>query len=83
MTAFHQLGLAIQDARIITSKSNYSLDTYTVLEEDGSAIGPNAGRILDIKTHLQNTLSSPDKFPDLIRRRTPAGSAISTENRWF
>lgn len=71
VTAFHQLGLAIQDARIITSKSNYSLDTYTVLEEDGSAIGPNAGRILDIKTHLQNTLSSPDKFPDLIRRRTP------------
>ncbi|WP_422445388.1 MULTISPECIES: [protein-PII] uridylyltransferase [unclassified Endozoicomonas] len=71
VAAFHQLGLAIQDARIITSRSNYSLDTYTVLEEDGSAIGPNAERILDIKTHLQNTLSAPDTFPDLIRRRTP------------
>lgn len=71
VAAFHQLGLAIQDARIITSRSNYSLDTYTVLEKDGSAIGPNAERILDIQTHLQNTLSEPDKFPALIRRRTP------------
>ncbi|WP_020584333.1 [protein-PII] uridylyltransferase [Endozoicomonas elysicola] len=71
VAAFHQLGLAIQDARIITSNNNFSLDTYTVLEEDGSAIGPNPERILDIQVHLQNTLAAPDKFPELIRRRTP------------
>ncbi|MFK0571912.1 [protein-PII] uridylyltransferase [Endozoicomonas sp.] len=71
VAAFHQLGLAIQDARITTSASNFSLDTYTVLEEDGSAIGPNPERILDILVHLQNTLAAPNKFSRLIRRRTP------------
>lgn len=71
VAAFDQLGLAIQDARIFTSTDNFSLDTYTVLEEDGSAIGNNQERIQQIKQHLQKTLMAPDKFPDLIRRRTP------------
>ncbi len=71
VVALHQLGLAIQAARIITASNQFSLDTYTVLEEDGSAIKPNSGRIEDIKTHLQCTLSQPDQFPEFIRRRTP------------
>ncbi len=71
VVAFHRLRLAIQEARIITSRTNYSLDTYTVLEEDGSAIGDNAGRIDEIKSHLLCVLQAPDRFPDLIRRRTP------------
>ncbi len=71
VVAFHRLHLAIQEARIITSRTNYSLDTYTVLEEDGSAIGANDERIAEIKSHLLHVLSALDKFPDLIRRRTP------------
>jgi len=71
VVAFHRLRLAIQEARIITSRTNYSLDTYTVLEEDGSAIGANAERIGEIKSHLLRILRAPDQFPNLIRRRTP------------
>ena len=71
VVAFHRLHLAIQEARIITSRSNYSLDTYTVLEEDGSAIGANDQRINEIRRHLLNVLGAPDKFPELIQRRTP------------
>ena len=71
VVAFHRLQLAIQEARIITSRTNYSLDTYTVLEEDGSAIGANDERISEIKRHLLNVLGAPDKFPELIQRRTP------------
>ncbi|WP_299732571.1 [protein-PII] uridylyltransferase [uncultured Endozoicomonas sp.] len=71
VAAFHQLGLAIQDARIITSDNNFSLDTFRVLEEDGSAIGANPARIREIQHHLQNVLAAPDGFPNVIRRRTP------------
>ncbi|MGB0361220.1 MAG: [protein-PII] uridylyltransferase, partial [Endozoicomonas sp.] len=71
VAAFHQLGLVIQDARIITSTNNFSLDTYQVLEEDGSAIGANSERIREIQYHLQNVLATPDSFPNMIRRRTP------------
>ena len=71
VAAFDQLGLDIQDARIFTSNHGYSLDTFTVLEADGSAIGNNRDRILQVRNHFRQTLANPDKFPDLIRRRTP------------
>ena len=71
VAACDQLGLDIQDARIFTSSHGYSLDTFTVLEADGSAIGNNRERVLQIRNHLRQTLENPDKFPDLIKRRTP------------
>lgn len=71
VAAFDQLGLDIQDARIFTTNHGYSLDTFTVLEADGSAIGNNRDRALQIRNHLRQTLAKPDKFPDLIKRRTP------------
>ena len=71
VAALDQLHLSIQDAKIITSSDHFSLDTYTVLEEDGSAIGLNPVRISQIQNHLQRALSSPDQFPELIKRRTP------------
>ena len=71
VAALDQLHLSIQDARIITSSDNYSMDTFTVLEDDGRAIGHNPKRILQIKRHLQLILENTDDFPDLISRRTP------------
>ncbi len=71
VAALDQMGLDIQDARIITTKDGFSIDTFTVLEADGSVIGSNRERILQIRNHMKNTLSSPDQFPDLIQRRTP------------
>lgn len=71
VAALDQLHLSIQDAKIITSTNNYSLDTFTVLEDDGRAIGHNPKRITHIQRHLQQALEKTDKFPDLISRRTP------------
>ena len=71
VAALDQLGLDIQDARIITTKDGYSIDTFTVLEADSSAIGGNRERITQIRNHLNITLANPHQFPDLIKRRTP------------
>ncbi len=71
VAALDHLHLLIQDARIFTSHGDYGLDTFTVLERDGSAIGENHQRIDQIQHHLEKVLTSPRCFPDLIRRRTP------------
>lgn len=71
VAALDQLHLSIQDAKIITSSDNFSMDTFTVLEDDGRAIGHNIGRIQQIKRHLQLILENTEDFPDLISRRTP------------
>ncbi len=71
VAALDQLCLSIQDARISTSADNYSLDSFTVLEDNGSAIGENGHRIRQIQQHLGQVLNSPDNFPELIKRRTP------------
>ncbi|MDD7805539.1 MAG: [protein-PII] uridylyltransferase [Endozoicomonas sp. (ex Botrylloides leachii)] len=71
VAALDQLHLLIQDAKIFTSTHNYGLETFTVLERDGSAIGKNDHRIHQIKRHLEKMLTSPNRFPELIRRRTP------------
>ncbi|AMO56139.1 protein-PII uridylyltransferase [Endozoicomonas montiporae] len=71
VAALDQLHLSIQDAKIITSSDNYSMDTFTVLEDDGRAIGQNPKRIQQIKRHLQLILENTEDFPDLISRRTP------------
>ncbi|OED41840.1 [protein-PII] uridylyltransferase [Endozoicomonas sp. (ex Bugula neritina AB1)] len=71
VAALDQLGLDIQDAKVITTKDGYSVDTFTVLEADSSSIGSNRERILQIRNHMNNTLANPDQFPELIKRRTP------------
>ena len=69
--AFNQLSLAIQDARIITSNDGYSLNTYTVLEQDGSAVGNDPQRIRDIQQALLHAVNHVQELPPLVRRRTP------------
>ncbi|PCJ13380.1 MAG: [protein-PII] uridylyltransferase [Gammaproteobacteria bacterium] len=66
-----QLGLTIEDARIITSNSNFSLDTYIVLEEDGTPIGDNPGRITAIKQSLTTAIQDTSSYPEIINRRIP------------
>ncbi|WP_051310918.1 [protein-PII] uridylyltransferase [Zooshikella ganghwensis] len=69
--AIDQLNLNIQDARIITSHNNYSLDTFTVLEADSTPIGDNPQRIKRIKRTLTHKLNNPARYPSIIQRRTP------------
>lgn len=66
-----QLRLTIVDARIITSASNFSLDTYFVLEENGEPIGDDPGRIAEIHDALCNALKDSSRFPDIVQRRIP------------
>ncbi|WP_022964007.1 [protein-PII] uridylyltransferase [Halopseudomonas pelagia] len=71
VAAMDQLNLSIQDARIITSTNRFSLDTYIVLDADGSSIGDNPARIRQIKHDLIEALSDPDAYPSIIQRRVP------------
>ena len=67
--ALDQLHLNIQDARIMTSANNNTLDTYIVLDENGDPLS-DPDRINRIKETLEKALSHPEDFPDLIQRRT-------------
>jgi len=67
--ALDQLHLNIQDARIITSANNNALDTYIVLDENGEPIREPA-RIEKIQSTLEQALSDPSDFPNIIQRRT-------------
>ncbi|MFC3606428.1 [protein-PII] uridylyltransferase [Stutzerimonas tarimensis] len=66
-----QLNLSIMDARIITSSSQFTLDTYVVLEADGSPIGNNPERIEEIRRGLIEVLRNPEDYHAVIQRRVP------------
>lgn len=70
VAALDQLHLTVLDARIITAQSRFSLDSYIVLDENGESI-TDAGRLEHIRETLVRTLSNPDEFPDIVKRRMP------------
>jgi [protein-PII] uridylyltransferase len=70
VAALDQLHLTVLDARIITSSSNFSLDTYFVLDENGESIQDPA-RLDGIRETLVRTLSEPAEFPEIVQRRMP------------
>nr|WP_255612473.1 [protein-PII] uridylyltransferase [Alcanivorax sp. 1008] len=71
VSAIDQLGLTIVDARIITSADGFTLDTYVVLDEQGTPIGDDWPRLEAIRTNLTEALSDPACFPDILQRRMP------------
>lgn len=71
VAAMAQLNLNIHDARILTSTSQFTLDTYIVLEAEGGSIGNNPQRIQQIRQSLVDTLKHPDEYPNIIQRRVP------------
>jgi len=70
VAAMDQLNLSIHDARIIR-RSGFTLDSYIVLNADGSQIGDNRERIDDIRAKLSNALKNPDEYPAIISRHVP------------
>lgn len=63
------LNLDIQDARIMTSSaSNFSLDTFIVLEQDGGSIGDNPERLATIQSKLLSEIQNPNESPTPNRR---------------
>lgn len=71
VAAIDQLNLSIHDARILTSISQFTLDTYIVLEADGSPIGNNSERIEEIRQGLTEALRNPGNYRNIIQRRVP------------
>jgi len=69
--AMDQLGLNIQDARIFTSQKNYCMNTYSVLESDGSGIDNRPQRIKEIKSTLNDYLNDPSTILKTNSKRTP------------
>lgn len=67
--AMEQLGLNIHDARIFTSSKNYCMNTYSVLQSDGTPIGENPRRIAEIKTLLSNYLQEPSAHLRVAQKR--------------
>jgi [protein-PII] uridylyltransferase len=65
------LNLDIQDARIMTSStSDFSLDTFIVLERDGQSIGNNEQRLSEIQHKLMLEIQNPHDSPIPNRRVT-------------
>lgn len=69
VAAMDQLNLNIHDARIITSSSQFTLDTYIVLDNDGGSIGHDPERVEQIRLGLTEALRNPDEYPTIIQRR--------------
>jgi len=71
VSAIDHLGLTIMDARIITSADGFTLDTYIVLDENGTPLGDDWPRIDAIRNSLTEELSDPSRYPDILQRRMP------------
>ncbi|TCO83707.1 UTP--GlnB (protein PII) uridylyltransferase GlnD [Plasticicumulans lactativorans] len=65
-----QLGLTVLDARIITSHGDFTLDSFTVLEDSGAPI-TDRPRIRAITRTLRRYLQHPEQPVALTSRRAP------------
>ena len=74
-----RLGLNIIDARIITSKDGYALDTFILLESNGDAIS-DPHRIEDIKLKLHSLLDKPT-YENLLANQP--GKSLSRQLKHF
>jgi [protein-PII] uridylyltransferase len=84
-----QLGLNILDARITPVGNGFSLDSYHVLEDDGSAI-TDPERLMEIEQALWGSLQRPEDAQLAVSRRatrqmrvfkTPTQIAITVDER--
>lgn len=65
-----KMNLDVQDARIITASTSFSLDTYVVLDRFGTLL-TDPERELTVKEALVKALSNSDVYPGLMQRRIP------------
>ncbi|MFO8155560.1 MAG: [protein-PII] uridylyltransferase [Pseudomonadota bacterium] len=57
-SVLEQLGLTVADARIVTSRDGQTLNSFTILEENGESIS-SGERITEIEAALRNGLARP------------------------
>lgn len=70
-SALAQLNLNIQDAKIYSSNSGYTIDTFFVLNQDGEPLGNNPAQHKQIQQALQEELSLAGNYREVMGRRTP------------
>ena len=70
VSCLDRLGLKVVDARLITAKNAYTLDSYTVLEQDGGALRDQR-RAVEIVQTLRDALAAitGKRPPRVLRRR--------------
>src|SRR5690606_25370119 len=66
-----QLDLSTLDARIMTSKGHFSIETYIVLDAAGDRIGDGHQRLQEIRAGLTAALRHPDNSPAFVQRLVP------------
>lgn len=71
-----RMRLSVVDARILTSRSGRTMDTYLVLEANGEPIADDF-RIEDIRRGLEKALATPERLPG------PSGRRASRRLRHF
>jgi [protein-PII] uridylyltransferase len=70
-SGLEQLDLNIVDARIYRSGTEFTLDTFFVLDNNGETIGNDPERLAHIKEFLEDHIKNQDKYLDVIKKRTP------------
>ena len=63
-----QMGLSVLDARINSTRDDYTLDTYIICEQDGAAIGADF-RQREIEQALRDAIADPDIVRIDVTRR--------------
>ncbi len=70
-TILDQLNLNIQSALIYSTISEYIMDTFYVLDQNGEAIGNNPKLVQKLRDSLLEEFQLIDHYSDIIKRRTP------------
>lgn len=70
-SALDQLQLNIQDARIHSSISGYTMDTFYVLDQRGLPLNNDPVQHKKVISRLLKELALSDRYSDIIKRRTP------------
>ncbi|AMX02216.1 [protein-PII] uridylyltransferase [Microbulbifer thermotolerans] len=71
VTGLDMLNLNIHDARLYSSASGYTLDTFYVLDESGQPLLDEPRRLEQIRNTLQRELALVEDYSKVIQRRTP------------
>jgi [protein-PII] uridylyltransferase len=71
ISVLDQFNLNIQSARIHSTVSGYTMDTFYVLDQEGNALGERKELKQKITTSLLEEFNLIDDYSDIIKRRIP------------
>jgi [protein-PII] uridylyltransferase len=69
--ALEQQHLNIVDAKIYSSNSGYTLDTFFVIDADGKPLDLSEERIKSIQKTIESNLAADANVQKIVKRRTP------------